>query len=86
MNLKDIRKMKRAIQPRPVDDISNLLSLRDNFVYSLLINTRYKEEIEGFSPVEMGNWLKQNELYSDYDLLELIVEDNNSYEEVQDGE
>lgn len=85
MNLKDIRKIKRAIQPRPVDDISDISSLKDNFAYSLLINSKYGEEIQGFSIIEMSSWLKARGLQSDYDLLQLIVEDtNNSYEEEED--
>lgn len=74
MNLKDIRKMKRAIQPKPVDDISDLLSLRDNFVYSVLLNTKYKDEIEGYSIVELSNWLKEHQIYNDFDLIQLTID------------
>lgn len=74
MNLKDIRKMKRAIQPKPVDDISDLLSLRDNFVYSVLLNTKYKDEIEGYSIVELSNWLKEKQIQNDYDLIQLTID------------
>ena len=74
MNLKDIRKMKRAIQPKPVDDISDLLSLRDNFAYSVLLNTKYKNEIEGYSPVELSSWLKEHQIYNDFDLIQLTID------------
>lgn len=74
MNLKDIRKMKRAIQPKPVDDISDLLSLRDNFAYSVLLNTKYKDEIEGYSIVELSNWLKEHQIYNDFDLIQLTID------------
>lgn len=74
MNLKDIRKMKRAIQPKPVDDISDLLSLRDNFAYSVLLNTKYKDEIEGYSIVELSNWLKEKQIQNDYDLIQLTID------------
>lgn len=74
MNLKDIRKMKRAIQPKPVDDISDLISLRDNFAYSVLLNTKYKDEIEGYSPVELSSWLKEHQIYNDYDLIQLTID------------
>ena len=74
MNLKDIRKMKRAIQPKPVDDISDLLSLRDNFAYSVLLNTKYKDEIEGYSIVELSNWLKEKQMQNDYDLIQLTID------------
>lgn len=74
MNLKDIRKMKRAIQPKPVEDISDLLSLRDNFAYSVLLNTKYKDEIEGYSPVELSSWLKEHQIYNDFDLIQLTID------------
>ena len=74
MNLKDIRKMKRAIQPKPVEDISDLLSLRDNFAYSVLLNTKYKDEIEGYSIVELSNWLKEKQIQNDYDLIQLTID------------
>jgi hypothetical protein len=74
MNLKDIRKMKRAIQPKPVEDISDLLSLRDNFAYSVLLNTKYKDEIEGYSVVELSSWLKEHQIYNDFDLIQLTID------------
>lgn len=77
MNLKDIRKIKRAIQPKPVDDISELLSLKDNFAYSILVNTKYKDEIEGYSIVELSNWLKKNNITSDLELLQLTIKEDN---------
>ena len=77
MNLKDIRKIKRAIQPKPVEDISELLSLKDNFAYSILVNTKYKDEIEGYSIVELSNWLKEKQIQNDYDLLQLTIEEDN---------
>lgn len=67
-----------AIEQRPApNDISNILSLKDNFAYSLLINTKYRSEIEGYSIVELSNWLKEKGLQSDFDLLELIVDEDN---------
>lgn len=74
----NLRKLKQmAIEQRPApNDISNILSLKDNFAYSLLINTKYRSEIEGYSVVELSNWIKAKGLLSDYDLLQLIVEDN----------
>lgn len=74
----NLRKLKQmAIEQRPApNDISNILSLKDNFAYSLLINTKYRSEIEGYSIVELSNWIKAKGLLSDYDLLQLIVEDN----------
>lgn len=77
MNLKDIRKIKRAIQPRPVEDISDISTLRDNFAYSVLLNTKYKDEIEGYSIVELSNWLKEKQIQNDYQLLQLTIEEDN---------
>jgi len=67
----------------PQGDISDINSLADNFIYSLLINSAYGEEIQGYSPVELSNWLKKKNLVNDYDVLNLIL---NNTEEVQDGE
>lgn len=82
-NLKKLKRMAIEQKPAP-NDISSLESLKTNFAYSLLVNTRYKQEIEGYSIIEMSNWIKSKGLQSDYDLLELIVEDNNT-KEVNNG-
>lgn len=75
-NLKKLK--QRAIEQRPSpNDISDLLSLRDNFAYSVLLNTKYKDEIEGYSIVELSNWLKEKQIQSDYDLLQLTIEEGN---------
>ena len=82
-NLRKLKKMAIEQKPAP-NDISSLESLKTNFAYSLLVNTRYKQEIEGYSVVELSKWIKSKGLQSDYDLLELIVEDNNT-KEVNNG-
>ena len=75
-NLKKLK--QRAIEQRPTpNDISSYESLKTNFAYSLLVNTKYRSEIEGYSIVELSNWIKEKQLYSDYDLLELIVDKDN---------
>ena len=72
-NLKKLK--QRAIEQRPSpNDISDLLSLRDNFVYSVLLNTKYKNEIEGYSPVELSSWLKEHQIYNDFDLIQLTID------------
>lgn len=72
-NLKKLK--QRAIEQRPTpNDISDLLSLRDNFVYSVLLNTKYKDEIEGYSIVELSNWLKEKQIQNDYDLIQLTID------------
>lgn len=72
-NLKKLK--QRAIEQRPSpNDISDLLSLRDNFVYSVLLNTKYKDEIEGYSPVELSSWLKEHQIYNDFDLIQLTID------------
>lgn len=81
-NLKKLK--QRAIEQRPApNDISDLLSLRDNFAYSVLLNTKYGQEIEGYSIVEMGNWLKEKQVYNDFDLIRMAVgvDDNNYTDE-----
>lgn len=85
-NLKKLK--QRAIEQRPSpNDISDLLSLRDNFVYSVLLNTKYKDEIEGYSPVELSSWLKEHQIYNDYDLIRMAVGvDDDNYKEEEDGE
>lgn len=82
-NMANLKKLKqRAIEQRPAPtDITSYESLKDNFAYSVLLNTKYKDEIEGYSIVELSNWLKARGLQSDYDLLELIVEDTNYTDE-----
>ena len=60
---------------KPVGDISDVSSLEDNFIYSLLINTKYGEQIQNYSPVEMSKWLKeQPAIQSDYDILHMIFD------------
>lgn len=61
----------------PQGTIWDLNSLADNFVYSLLINTSYKEQIEGFSVIELSQWLQKNNISSDYELLQLTIEEDN---------
>ena len=59
-------------QYKPVGDISDVSSLQDNFVYSLLINTKYRQEIQGFSVVELSKWLQDKGITNDYQLYSLI--------------
>lgn len=84
-NLKKLKQMAIERKPAP-NDIASYESLKTNFAYSLLVNTKYKDEIEGYSIVELSNWIKAKGLLSDFDLLRLLVEDNNSYEEVNNGQ
>lgn len=67
----------------PQGTIWDLESLADNFIYSLLINSAYGEEIEGMSVIELSQWLQKRNLVNDYDVLELIL---NNDREVQDGQ
>lgn len=84
-NLKKLK--QRAIEQRPSpNDIASYESLKDNFVYSLLINSKYGQEIEGYSIVEMGNWLKEKQVYNDFDLIRMAVGvDDDNYKEEEDG-
>ena len=85
-NLKKLK--QRAIEQRPAPtDITSYESLKTNFAYSLLINSKYGQEIEGYSIVEMSNWIKAKQIYNDFDLIRMAVgvDDTNYIEEVQDG-
>ena len=70
-NLKQLK--KKALQQSPtIKDITSEKSLQDNFVYSLLINTKYRQEIEGFSVIELSKWLQDKGITNDYQLYSLI--------------
>lgn len=59
-------------QYRPTANISSLDSLQDNFVYSLLVNSQFADEIAGFSVVELSQWLQDKGITNDYQLYSLI--------------
>lgn len=70
-NLKKLK--QQALQQTPaIKDITSVHSLKDNFVYSLLINSKFGQEIEGFSVVELSNFLKEKGITNDYQLYSLI--------------
>lgn len=68
----------------PQGTIWELDSLADNYIYSLLINSSYGEQIRGMSVVELSQWLQQRNLINDYDVLQLILDDNYN-KEVSNG-
>ena len=70
----------------PQGTIWELDSLADNYIYSLLINSSYGEQIRGMSVVELSLWLQKNNLVNDYDVLNLIVEQNINNKEVSNGQ
>ena len=59
-------------QYKPVLDISDVSSLGDNFIYSILINSKHSEEIQGLSPIELSKWLQDKGLKTDYEVLQYI--------------
>ena len=70
-NLKQLK--KKALEQTPaIKDITSEKSLQDNFVYSLLINTKYRQEIEGCSVVELSNFLKEKGITNDYQLYKML--------------
>ena len=73
-NLKQLK--KKAQQSRPaIRNIKDIKSLQDNFIYSLLINTKYGEQIQNYSPVELSKWLKeQPAIQSDYDIFKMLFD------------
>lgn len=75
-NLRKLKKMAIEQKPAP-NDITSLESLKTNFAYSILVNTKYKDEIEGYSIVELSNWLKKNNITSDLELLQLTIKEDN---------
>ena len=73
-NLKQLK--KKALEQTPaIKDITSEKSLQDNFVYSLLINTKYRQEIDGFSTVELSKWLKNKGIQNDYQLYNMIFDE-----------
>ena len=70
-NLKQLK--KKALEQTPaIKDITSEKSLQDNFVYSLLINTKFGDEINGFSVIELSKWLKDKGITNDYQLYKML--------------
>ena len=70
-NLKQLK--KKALEQTPaIKDITSEKSLQDNFVYSLLINTKYSQEIDGFSVIELSKWLQDKGITNDYQLYKML--------------
>lgn len=84
---KKLKELTKELRKRhiPQGAIWDLNSLADNFIYSLLINSSYGEQIRGMSVVELSLWLQKNNLVNDYNVLELILGDNCT-KEVSNGE
>ena len=59
-------------QYKPVVDISDIKSLEDGFVLALLQNSKFGEEVAGFSPIEISGWLIEKGIKTDFDLYSLI--------------
>ena len=59
-------------QYKPVLDISDVKSLEDGFVLAILKNSKYGQEVAGFSPIEISGWLKEKGIKTDFDLYSLI--------------
>ena len=70
-----ISKITKQLQKqyKPVLDISDVKSLEDGFVLALLQNSKYAEEVAGFSPIEISGWLKEKGIKTDFDLYSLIL-------------
>lgn len=79
-----LKELAKELRKRhiPQGTIWDLDSLSDNFIYSLLKNYA---PIEGFSIIELSQYLQKMNLVNDYDVLELIVKQNNINEEEEDG-
>ena len=69
-----ISKITKQLQKqyKPVLDISDVKSLEDGFVLALLKNSKYGQEVAGFSIIELSKWLQEHNIKTDYDLYSLI--------------
>ena len=69
-----ISKITKQLQKqyKPVLDISDVKSLEDGFVLALLQNSKFGEEVAGFSPIEISGWLKEKGIKTDFELYSLI--------------
>ena len=69
-----ISKITKQLQKqyKPVLDISDVKSLEDGFVLALLQNSKFGEEVAGFSPIEISGWLKEKGIKTDFDLYSLV--------------
>ena len=59
-------------QYKPVLDISDVKSLEDGFVLALLKNSKFGQEVDGFSIIELSKWLQEHNIKTDFDLYSLI--------------
>ena len=73
-----IKRLTKELQRqyRPTQDISSLDSLQDNFVYSILAKSVYGQEINGFSVVELQQWLQNKGITNDYQLYNMLFGGN----------
>ena len=69
-----ISKITKQLQKqyKPLFYISDVKSLEDGFVLALLKNSKYAEEVAGFSIIELSKWLQTHNIKTDFDLYSLI--------------
>ena len=69
-----ISKITKQLQKqyKPVLDISDVKSLEDGFVLAILKNSKYGQEVAGFSVIELSKWLQEHNIKTDFDLYSLI--------------
>ena len=69
-----ISKITKQLQKqyKPVLDISDVKSLEDGFVLAILKNSKFGEEVAGFSIIELSKWLQEHNIKTDFDLYSLI--------------
>ena len=69
-----ISKITKQLQKqyKPVLDISDVKSLEDGFVLALLKNSKFGQEVAGFSIIELSKWLQEHNIKTDFDLYSLI--------------
>lgn len=59
-------------QYKPVGDISDIQSLEDGFVMATLQNSKYGQQVAGFSVIELSKWLQEHNIKTDFELYSLI--------------
>ena len=64
-------------QYRPTPNIADVQSLEDNFIASILAHSQYAQEVQGFSIIELSQWLQDKQLKSDFDLYNMLFNGGN---------
>ena len=74
-----IKRLTKELQRqyRPTPNIADVQSLEDNFIASILSHSQYAQEVQGFSIIELSQWLQDKQLKSDFDLYNMLFNGGN---------